>query len=121
MGCQSNTDAIPAFATRESLVKDLKKLGISDGCGVFVHSSLKSIGPVVGGARAVVNALIDTVGAEGLLAMPGFSTDAYLPTWLDPQKATAAALKEIQAAVPGHDSRISSCRDMGLIAETFRT
>jgi aminoglycoside 3-N-acetyltransferase len=40
---------------------------------VIVHSSLKSLGYVIGGAEAVVWALLDWVGDEGTLVFPAFS------------------------------------------------
>jgi aminoglycoside N3'-acetyltransferase len=57
-------------ATRESLAADLARLGIETGDVVWFHSSLKSLGWVEGGAEAVVNAFLDAVGPEGLIAVP---------------------------------------------------
>jgi len=113
--------AARAFSTRDTLLDDLRRLGLRDGDGVFVHASMKSLGPVVGGPRTVVRALIDAVGEDGLVAMPGFSTDAYMPAWFDPEGVSEADRQAIAAAVPGHDPALSSCREMGVIAETFRT
>ena len=59
--------------TRESLASDAAGLGIEAGDTIFVHSSLKSIGPVNGGASSVVGALEDVLGHEGLLLMPSFN------------------------------------------------
>jgi aminoglycoside 3-N-acetyltransferase len=57
-------------ATRESIAEDLRRLGLGRGDAVFFHSSLKSIGRVEGGADAVVDAFLDVVGEEGLVAVP---------------------------------------------------
>jgi aminoglycoside N3'-acetyltransferase len=59
--------------TRESLATDAARLGIEAGDTIFVHSSLKSIGPVNDGASSVVGALEDVLGQEGLLLMPSFN------------------------------------------------
>ena len=40
---------------------------------MIVHSSLKSIGFVIGGAETVVRALLDWVGKDGTLVFPSFS------------------------------------------------
>ena len=88
---------------------------------MFVHASLSAIGPVVGGPRAVVKALTDTVGRQGLIAMPGFSTDAYFPAHLDRSAMDASDIKEVEEAVLGFDQEASPTVGMGVIAETFRT
>ena len=42
---------------RQQLIEDLEKCGFPEGCNVFIHSSLKSLGWVIGGARTVIDAL----------------------------------------------------------------
>jgi aminoglycoside 3-N-acetyltransferase len=108
--------------TKDGLISDLRDLGLSTGDGVFVHASMRSVGPVIGGARSVIEALQDVVGQDGLLGMPGFSADAYFPPEYDatttlPREAVAA----IEHAVPGYDPQRSPTHGMGVIAETFRT
>jgi aminoglycoside N3'-acetyltransferase len=56
--------------TRRRLVRDLRGLGIQPGATLLVHSSLRSIGWVNGGPRAVVAALRDAVGPEGHVVIP---------------------------------------------------
>lgn len=60
-------------ATREGLVKDFDALGLVRGMDVMVHSSLSSIGHVVGGADAVIEALLAVIGKRGTLMMPSFN------------------------------------------------
>ena len=50
-----------------TLLRDLRILGIAPGDVVMVHASLKALGPVVGGAQAVVAALLDSVAPGGTL------------------------------------------------------
>ncbi len=59
--------------TRETLIQDFINLGIEKGDTLFIHSSFKSLGPVEGGAGAVISALESVVGREGLILMPSFS------------------------------------------------
>ena len=61
--------------TRTQLTADLLKLGVNAGDTLFVHSSLKSLGYVEGGADAVVGALQDAVGPQGTLLLPTY----YMP------------------------------------------
>ncbi len=67
--------------TREDLINGFKKCGVAEGQNIMVHTSLKKLGFVVGGAETVIRALIDIVGEEGTIMMP-------TQTWknLDPIK-----------------------------------
>lgn len=56
--------------TRSMIVKELRRLGVMPGDILMVHSALSSFGKVSGGAKAVVDALLETVGPEGTLLMP---------------------------------------------------
>ena len=56
--------------TRDELVRQFKSIGIEEGDTLLVHSSLSKIGYVEGGAKTVVEALIDAVGEKGNLLMP---------------------------------------------------
>ncbi|MBN1808416.1 MAG: AAC(3) family N-acetyltransferase [Planctomycetes bacterium] len=60
--------------TGSRIARDLRKLGIRSGDVLAVHSSLKSIGYVDGGAAAVVDALKEVVGAGGTIIMPVFNS-----------------------------------------------
>ncbi|HHI71617.1 MAG TPA: AAC(3) family N-acetyltransferase [Rhodobacteraceae bacterium] len=108
------------YSTQGTLSSDLVNLGLKEGDGVFVHASLGAIGNVVGGARAVINALLEVTGGKGLIAMPGFSTDAYFPKEFDRAALSPFEIQEIENAVLGFDPKSSSALGMGIIAETFR-
>ena len=53
----------------ETLVNDFKNIGIKAGDVLVVHSSLKSMGNVDGGAETVIDAVLDAVGEEGTFAV----------------------------------------------------
>lgn len=55
--------------TLQSLSEDLEQLGIKENDGLMVHSSMKAIGAVQGGAETVLDALSGAV-RQGLLVMP---------------------------------------------------
>ena len=74
------------------LMAHLAAMGVRPGDGLFVHSSLSAIGRVIGRPRGLIEALLGAVGPEGLIAMPGFSRDAYDPTdGLETDAASRAA------------------------------
>jgi aminoglycoside N3'-acetyltransferase len=92
--------------TRAGLAQDLARLGIQRGDTVFLHSSLKSLGYVEGGASSVIGALQDAVGQEGTLLVPTY----YLPA------GTVKATCEMDGYV--FDPR-SHGTNMGRLPETF--
>ena len=55
------------------LVKDLRALGVQEGDTLMVHSSLKSMENVEGGAETVIAALLCVIGEEGTLMLPALS------------------------------------------------
>jgi len=59
--------------TRTDIVEGLRRLGVKEGDLLQVHSSLSSFGYVVGGADAVVDALLEVVGREGTVMVPTFN------------------------------------------------
>lgn len=107
--------------TQSSLARDLHDMGLSAGDGVFVHASMRAIGPVHGGAHSLISALFDVVGQGGLIGMPGFSDDAYPPADIDVQEMSPEEIAQRERAVSGFDVDQSPTSEMGVIAETFRT
>ena len=60
---------------KEDIKRGLRQLGLKRGDVIGVHSSLSSFGYVEGGADAVIDALLETVGEEGTIVMPTYSTN----------------------------------------------
>jgi aminoglycoside N3'-acetyltransferase len=60
---------------KEDIKKGLTRLGLKKADAVGVHSSLSSFGHVEGGADAVIDALIETVGEEGNIVMSTHSAN----------------------------------------------
>lgn len=56
--------------TATDIRKALERLGITEGDMVLVHSSLRSLGAVEGGAASVIQGFEDLLGKEGTLVMP---------------------------------------------------
>lgn len=87
---------------------------------MLVHSSLRSIGYVCGGAVAVVQALTDVLTPEGTLVVPAQTPDNRDPSrWA--KQVPSQWWPQMREHLPGFDPRLQDCRAMGMIAETVRT
>lgn len=53
--------------TKTKLIDELRAIGVKAGMNLLVHSSLKRVGPVDGGAETIVDALRDVLGPGGTL------------------------------------------------------
>jgi aminoglycoside 3-N-acetyltransferase len=106
-------------ATRTSLRLDLTRLGVAAGDVVIVHSSLSSIGFVVGGAQAVVEALLEAVAPTGTIVVPTQTGMSDPSTWQQPP-VPQAWWSTIRDEMPAYDPRLTPTRAMGAIVECFR-
>ncbi len=59
--------------TIADLTTAFRAVGLTGGDTVLVHSSLRKLGPVEGGADGVIEALLAAVGGEGTVAVPTHS------------------------------------------------
>lgn len=57
----------------QHIAADLRTAGVRAGGVLMVHSSLSSMGHVVGGPETVIRGLIEALGPEGTLLMPALS------------------------------------------------
>lgn len=106
--------------TRLSVGDDLARLGVEAGDTLIVHSSLSKLGWVVGGAQAVVEALLDAVGPNGTLIMPTHSSHWTEPAnWQNPP-VNPEWFADVYAALPAFDPAITPTTMMGAIVECFR-
>jgi aminoglycoside 3-N-acetyltransferase len=87
--------------TKDDIVAGMRELGLGRGDLVTLHSSLKSLGHVEGGGRAVIEALFETIGPQGTILMPAFTF---------PLKSQDEPIFDVQET--------PSC--VGLIPELFR-
>jgi len=109
--------------TVDSLHMELKSLGVSEGDVLIVHSSLSSLGEVIGRQESVVKALLRAVGNEGTVVMPAFTWENDDPdNYENPPVPTE--LKGIfrENMLPfDKDTTPVFVKGIGIIAEYFRT
>ncbi len=106
--------------TKKRLVEDLHRAGIESGDTVLVHTSMRSIGWIVGGAVTAIAALMDAVTKEGTLVMPTQSTENGEPSRWQRPAVPENWWETIREEMPPYDPEITPTRKMGIIAETFR-
>lgn len=103
-----------------SLTADLRALGVRPGASIVVHSSLSSLGWVIGDAPAVIAALGNALGVGGTLVMPTHSGGLSDPAgWVAPP-VPSEWHDRIRAEMPAYDPAITPTRIMGAIPESFR-
>ena len=107
--------------TRGQIVSDLVGLGVRPGDLILVHSSLRSLGWVVGGEVTVIEALQEAVGPEGTLLMP-----AHTPDNTDPSRWSHPPIPEswwsiVRDNMPAFHPDKTPAHRMGAIAECFRS
>jgi aminoglycoside 3-N-acetyltransferase len=106
--------------SREQLEKELEKLGVREGQIIEVHADLSAFDFVIGGARTVVDALLETAGRNGTILMASETQDNSEPSEWDNGMAEPYMYKDIRDAIPPYDSRTSDLSDKGGITENFR-
>ncbi len=105
----------------DEIVGSLRDLGLKEGDTVLVHSSLTRIGWVPGGVQAVIEALLEVVGADGNLMMPTHTGQLTEPArWRKPP-VPESWWPVIRSSGAAYDPRLTPTRDMGAIAEAFRS
>jgi aminoglycoside N3'-acetyltransferase len=59
----------------QTIIDDLRTLGVQPGAVLLVHTSFRAVGPVDGGPGALITALQEVVGEEGTIVMPSWTGD----------------------------------------------
>lgn len=116
----SQTPLKGPLCTRASLALDLKTF-INPGDTILLHTSLRSLGFVVGGAETVIEALLDVLTPSGTLVVPTHTGDNSDPSnWQFPP-VPESWWQEIRDTTPAYDPRTSRTRGMGVLPELLRT
>jgi len=97
--------------TQNDIAQGLRELGLKNGDVVLLHSSLASIGRVVGGADAVIDAFLAVLGPAGTLVVPTFGALGIITEVLKarPDAVHSILPKACVAALGAHAEAL--CRD----------
>ena len=91
-------EAVRPTLSQSDLTRQLIALGVQTGGVLVVHTAFSKVAPVEGGPVGLIAALRDALGSEGTLVMPSMSDEDDVV----------------------FDAARTPCRDMGIVAETFR-
>lgn len=98
---------------KNELIGEFKRIGITEGMKLEVHSSLSSFGYIEGGAETVIEALIECVGECGSIFMPALRLSPPMELTEDDRNMGITVKIKV---LPEEAQRT----DMGIIADTFR-
>ncbi|MFE9491313.1 aminoglycoside N(3)-acetyltransferase [Streptomyces sp. NPDC006641] len=119
----TTTTAPTAVHCRSGLAGQLSGLGVERGGVLLVHASMRAVGPVSGGVRAVVGALRDALGERGTLVVPVFTPENSdtSPHYRDRVRGLDDRAREaVRASMPPFDPAVSPAPSMGRLAEAVR-
>jgi aminoglycoside N3'-acetyltransferase len=83
--------------SKSQLTAQILELGVTPRAVLLVHTAFSQAGPVEDGPQGLIGALQAAVGPKGTLVMPSMADDDAHP----------------------FDPRLSTCLDMGVVADTF--
>jgi aminoglycoside 3-N-acetyltransferase len=106
---------LPAFLPSE--VRDGFAAAIGDAELVLLQSAPRTIGHVIGGPDAIVQALVEALGPQRTVMVPTFTTALTDPSGWTRPAAPQERWDEIRRELPLYDPRRSSPRKMGRIAD----
>lgn len=105
---------------KQDIMDALEAVGVHKGQHIMVHTSLRSLGYVCGGAQVMIEALLESVGTGGTILMPTQSWKNLDPAagvhWEEPQEWWQL----IRDNWPAYNKDITPTNTMGAVAEMFR-
>src|SRR5215212_7958596 len=105
--------------TTESLAAELRACGLQEGQTVLVHMAMSKLGWIVGGAEAVIWALIAAVGESGtLMLVTNNSSNTDPSEWQHPP-VPEAWWQHIRDHTPAYNPLTTPTEGMGVVPELF--
>lgn len=119
MGEREAIERADAPVTVESLVADLRALGVERGETLLVHASLSALGWVCGGAEAVVAALQETVTPDGTLVVPTHTGRLMDPAEWQHPPVPDDWVGTVRESMPAFRPAVTACQT-GAVPECLR-
>lgn len=105
------------------LTADLRSLGLRRGQSLLIHCSLRRVGPIEGGAAALLAAILDVAGPEATITVPTHTSSNSLTSAAF--RAATSGFGPAERAryietMPGFDPVATPSHGMGAFAEYVR-
>ncbi|MEM7035305.1 MAG: AAC(3) family N-acetyltransferase, partial [Chloroflexota bacterium] len=107
--------------TVQSLTQQLQTCGLTEGQTVLVHIAMSKLGWIIGGAEAVILALLAAVGESGTIMMVTSSSHNTDPhEWQNPP-VPERWWPIVRDHTPVYNPLTTPTRGLGVVPEMFRT
>lgn len=108
--------------TETELREDLLRIGITPGMQLYAYVAMEAIGPVEGGAAALVRVFRSALGDEGTLLAPAFTPCTIDPAESGESLQTAEEIERLRAETPlfDRDSSPADTEYAGAFSEAVR-
>ena len=103
--------------TKESLVHDLKELGLKRGDLIIAHASMSKLGWIIGREVTIIDALLEALTDEGTLIMPSQTGDNSDPTYWQKPPVPSVWIDIIKEHMPVYDPLRTPTRSMGKVVD----
>ncbi len=110
---------IPLTVT--SLSEQLRACGLVEGQSVLVHMAMSKLGWIIGGAEAVILALLAVVGDTGTIMMVTNSSNNTDPDEWQHPPVPEEWWQTIRDHTPAYNPLTTPTRGLGVVPELFRT
>lgn len=107
--------------TAAALAEQLRACGLAEGQTVLVHMAMGKLGWVVGGAEAVILALLAAVGPSGTIMMVTNSNSNTDPAEWHYPPVPESWWQTIRDHTPGYNPLTTPSRGLGIVPELLRT
>jgi aminoglycoside 3-N-acetyltransferase len=107
--------------TVTSLCERLLACGLAEGQTVLVHMAMSKLGWVIGGAQAVILALLAAVGETGTIMMTTNNGDNSDPSEWHHPPVPESWWQIVRDHTPAYNPLTTPTRGMGVVPELFRT
>ncbi|HPW53730.1 MAG TPA: AAC(3) family N-acetyltransferase [Erysipelotrichaceae bacterium] len=120
MNTYQNEEIITMALSEKEVINQLQHLGVVEDMCVEVHVSFNSVGTVIGGPTAFVDALLKTVGSNGTIVMASQDYNNSEPLFWENPPAEIRLMSKIRENTPGYDIYTSGQHLMGIVTDNLR-
>ena len=103
--------------TKEFLIHKFSQLGIKQGDTLLVHTSLSSLGYVVGGSEALFLALREVIGEQGTIVVPSQTVEISDPASWQYPPVPQEWHDVIRSSIPAYSKNLSYSKAMGAFSQ----